>query len=216
MYKVLQENLQLPAPDMAEIYRYAGGKGQVDTQTAALLQECLRECETQITPRVCYCFISSEQALQTFGADSQLLKSRLCSADSVLVFAATVGLGIDRLIRKYASVSPTKALYFQAIGAERIERACDVFCQSVSAQLQANGQTLSKRFSPGYGDFSLQAQKDICALLDTYKQIGVGLNDSLLMSPSKSVTALCAVQAGEENIREKCETCDLTACAFRR
>lgn len=216
MYKVLQENLQLPTPDIAEIYRYAGGKGQMDAQTAQLLQACLQECESELTPRVCYCFLSAEQALQIFGADSQLLKSRLCGAKNALVFAATVGLGIDRLIRKYATISPSKALYFQAIGAERIESVCDRFCQSISKRLQESGQTLSKRFSPGYGDFSLQAQKDICALLDTYKQIGVALNDSFLMSPSKSVTALCAVQTDEENKESKCEACALKTCAFRQ
>ena len=216
MYKVLRENVQLSAPNIAEIYRYAGGKGQIDSQTSALLQECLLECADQIAPRVCYCVLSVEQALQTFGGESQLLKNRLCGADSVVAFAATVGLGIDRLIRKYASVSPTKALYFQAIGAERIESVCDAFCQSISNQLQKNGQMLSKRFSPGYGDFSLQAQKSLCALLDTYKQIGVALNDSLLMSPSKSVTALCAVRMGAEKREDACETCTMEGCAFRK
>lgn len=187
----------------------------MDSQALKLLHECLQECENQIVPRVCYCFLSSEQALRNFGAESTLLKSRLCGAERVLVFAATVGLGIDRLIRKYAILSPSKALYFQAIGTERIESVCDRFCQSVSKRLQANGQTLSKRFSPGYGDFPLQAQKGICTWLDTYKQIGVALNDSLLMSPSKSVTALCAVQTQADNQQDKCETCALETCAFR-
>ncbi len=216
MYKVLQENIQLHAPDLAEIYRYAGGKGEMDSQTAELLQECLQESASEIVPRVCYCFLSTKQALQTFGEDSVLVKTRLCGADNVLVFAATVGLGIDRLIRKYAAVSPSKALYFQAIGAERIESVCNVFCGKISERLQTQGQTLSARFSPGYGDFPLQAQKSVHALLDAYKQIGVGLNESLLLSPSKSVTALCAVGLDKREIKDGCEACGLEHCAVRK
>ena len=215
MYKVLQENIRLSAPDIAEIYRYAGGRGEIDSQTAALLEVCLQESESQITPHVCYCFLPAEQAIESFGKDSTLLKSRLCGADKVLLFAATLGLGIDRLIRKYTCVSPSKALYFQAIGAERIESVCNAFCQTISARLQAQGQTLGVRFSPGYGDFPLQAQTQIHALLNTYKQIGVGLNESLLMSPSKSVTALCAVGKEKRKIRDGCQACTLENCAFR-
>ena len=215
MYKVLQQNLQLSAPNIAEIYRYAGGKGQMDSQTAEILQACLQESESQMIPRVCYRFVSMEQA-QALDKDSKLLQTRLCGAEKVLVFAVTIGIGIDRLIRKYAQLSPVKALYFQAIGAERIESACDCFCQGVAQALQAQGQTLSSRFSPGYGDFCLQAQTQIHTLLDCYKQIGVTLNDSLLMSPSKSVTALCAVRTHTENEKKGCENCTLQNCAFRK
>ena len=215
MSKVLQQNLQLPAPDITEIYRYAGGKGQIDNQTAEMLQACLQESESQMIPRVCYRVVSVEQA-QALDKDSKLLQTRLCGAEGVLVFAVTIGIGIDRLVRKYTELSPVKALYFQAIGAERIESACDCFCQGIANQLQAQGQTLSARFSPGYGDFSLQAQTQIHAMLACYKQIGVALNDSLLMSPSKSVTSLCAVGAHKENQKKGCENCALQNCAFRK
>ena len=46
------------------------------------------------------------------------------------------------------------------------------------------------RFSPGYGDLSLEVQKEIFSLLDCPRKIGVSLGDSLLMTPSKSVTAI--------------------------
>ena len=46
------------------------------------------------------------------------------------------------------------------------------------------------RFSPGYGDFPLTAQRDIFAILDCPKRIGLSLNQSLLLSPTKSVTAV--------------------------
>ena len=119
---------------------------------------------------------------------SRDLQKNLAGCSSGLVFAATVGLGIDRLIARYARISPTKALLFQAIGAERIESLCEVFCRELS---EDQGEyLLHPRFSPGYGDLPLAFQKDIFARLDCPKNIGLHLNQSLLLSPTKSVTAL--------------------------
>jgi 5-methyltetrahydrofolate--homocysteine methyltransferase len=56
------------------------------------------------------------------------------------------------------------------------------------------GESLRPRFSAGYGDLPLEYQKKIFDLLDPHTQIGLTLNDSYLMSPSKSVTALIGVE----------------------
>jgi cobalamin-dependent methionine synthase I len=78
----------------------------------------------------------------------------------------------------------------QAIGAERIEALCDVVC----AELKEIYGSVGDRFSPGYGDFSLTAQRDIFTMLGCEKRIGLTLNDSLLMSPTKSVTAIIGLK----------------------
>ena len=55
--------------------------------------------------------------------------------------------------------------------------------------MQAEGIHFTDRFSPGYGDLPLDVQKNIFPLLDCERKIGLTLNESLIMSPSKSVTA---------------------------
>ena len=96
---------------------------------------------------------------------------------------------VDRLIAKYNRISPSKALIFQAIGAERAESLCDLFCDEMKEKYSTN-----PRYSPGYGDLPLDIQRDIFAVLDCPRKIGLTLNDSLLMSPSKSVTAIIGVK----------------------
>ena len=73
------------------------------------------------------------------------------------------------------------------------------------------------RFSPGYGDFPLEAQKDIFRTLDCSRKIGLTLNESLLMSPSKSVTAIVGLSpcAGPEP-KNRCSQCGKTDCMYRR
>ena len=82
--------------------------------------------------------------------------------------------------------------------------------------MQAEGKFLKPRFSPGYGDLPLEMQRDIFRVLDCSRKIGLTLNESLLMSPSKSVTAIVGI-GGEEYQKEKnkCGACPNLDCAFR-
>jgi len=52
---------------------------------------------------------------------------------------------------------------------------------------------LTSRFSPGYRDLPLTLQREIFTLLEPSRRIGLSLNASLLMSPSKSVTAIVGI-----------------------
>ena len=77
-----------------------------------------------------------------------------------------------------------------------------------------NGVSLTMRYSPGFGDLSLENQKKVFALLNPQKYIGVTLNDSLLMSPSKSVTAIVGI-GGCDN-KDNCNNCNLENCEYRK
>ena len=70
------------------------------------------------------------------------------------------------------------------------------------------------RYSPGYGDLSLESQKQVFALLNPPKYIGVTLNDSLLMSPSKSVTGIIGIGGCDK--KEDCANCNLENCEYRK
>ena len=79
---------------------------------------------------------------------------------------------------------------FDALATERIEALCDVFCEDIEKEY---GKT-RPRFSAGYGDLPLELQREIFSVLDCPKSIGLTLTDSLLMSPSKSVTAIVGIE----------------------
>jgi hypothetical protein len=125
---------------------------------------------------------------------SRDLAKNLDGCESAVIFAATVGLEFDRLIAKYGRTSPSLALCIQAIGAERIEALCDVFCDELADTVAREGKKLRPRFSAGYGDLPLELQKDIFRTLSCQSKIGLTLNDALLMSPSKSVTAIVGIK----------------------
>lgn len=180
--------------DKKEILRYSNSK-ELTPELEKLLNECIEEAKNVISYKVCYCILPiniKESAIDfnAFKVNSEKLALNLKNCENAIIFGATLGTEIDRLIIKYGKLSPTKALFFQAIGATQIEALCDEFCNEIKNELNVN---LKPRFSPGFGDLELTTQKDIFKLLDCSKKIGLTLNDSLLMSPTKSVTAFVGI-----------------------
>lgn len=218
---VFQKNIALPDFDRKEICRYAGVKKLTD-DIRPTLENCIDMCR-ELTGRVCYCEtpISVGDGRVDFGfakVQSEGLCKNLDGCEGAIIFAATVGVEIDRLISKYSSLSPSRAVILQAIGAERIEALCDCFCEMQKSEKQKLGKTVRPRFSPGYGDLSLEFQRDIFLNLDCFRKIGLSLSDRLLMSPSKSVTAIvgiCSCSCGSEK-QPGCAACDNEHCQFRR
>ena len=217
VYPVYVKNYPAPDFNKKEILRYAGVKGNI-SEINALLEECIKELDGKLTYKVCYSeypvkILSNNIDLTFTTVKSNDLVKNLKSCNSFILFAATVGLGVDRLIAKYNAISPTKALIFQAIGAERIESLCDLFNNDVKKEHKA----VRPRFSAGYGDLSIEIQKDIFTTLNCSKNIGVTLNESLLMSPSKSVTAIIGIANDSDCADENCcFSCKKTDCEFRR
>jgi hypothetical protein len=219
--KIFIKNYEnIPSFDSAEILRYAGCKDSEDEQIRALLKDCLNESAGVFSYRVCYRLfdVKRNAGSVTIGelqTDSAALARRLEGCEKAVTFAATVGLGIDRFIERSAGVATAKAVLFQAIGAERIEALCDAFCE----EFQTSDVVCGRRFSPGYGDFPLTAQKEIFTLLRPEKHIGVTLLDSCLMSPTKSVTAAFGLKNAPCQEREKgdnCAFCGKADCGFKK
>ncbi len=228
--------------DRKEALRYYGIRagGALPSGMDALFGACVQEALAACTYKVCYAEFCVSQRDERIDlgftqTDSRALRRNLEGCEKVVAFAATVGMGLDRLIARYTSLSPVRGYAFQAIGAERIEALCDAFNGEIEREYAAKGLYARPRFSCGYGDFPLQAQKDFFRALDCTRKIGVTLNDSLLLSPSKSVTAVIGLspapregkdvlngQAGDKgaeetgHVRSECDNCSAAECVFRR
>lgn len=197
MHTIIKKSYSDIPVSQKEVLRYSGCKNATD-EVNELLDSVCKEAEGTVSFRVCYAEfpLKIEGSICDFSfarVESADLAKNLAGCKSVVLFAATIGLGFDRLIAKYNKVSPAKAVILGALGAERIEALCDEFCKDLASEKQAQGLHLKPRFSPGYGDLPLEFQKDIFRVLDCPRQIGLTLSDTLLMSPSKSVTALIGI-----------------------
>ena len=193
-----------PPPDKKEVLRYAGvKKNDGSDELFSLVEQCKQEAEGCFSYKVCYAefpvkFCDGILDLGFARTSSRSLQKNLDGCESVIVFVASVGLEIDRMIAKHSSLSPSRALIFQSLGAERSEALADCFCDDMKKEKNECGYTLCPRFSAGYGDLPLSFQREIFAALDAYRHIGVALGENMLMSPSKSVSAIIGVKRSSQ------------------
>ena len=127
------------------------------------------------------------------AVESRALARHLAGCPSAYLVCGTIGAEFDALQRRVAVTSGADALIVQAIGAAAIEAWMDAVADEIRLELEP-GETLVSRFSPGYGDLPLGYQRTLLTLLDTPRKIGVSLTDTLLMVPSKSVSAVVGVR----------------------
>ena len=127
---------------------------------------------------------------------SASLAKHLSGCHAVYLVCATIGASFDALQRRTAATSPADAFILQAIGAAAIEEWTDDTECEIRRELHP-GEILLRRYSPGYGDYPLAAQRDIFRLLDAPRTAGVSLTADLVMVPSKSVSAVIGVKKGD-------------------
>ncbi len=117
------------------------------------------------------------------------LHKNLSGCNQAFVFAVTLGFETDRYLLRLSGTSQSARFicdgYFSAVA----ESVCD------RAEKKIKGSLCCKpRFSPGYGDLSLEVQKDVLSALNASKLCGISLTDSLLMTPQKSITAIMGIK----------------------
>ena len=215
-------------PDINEVIRYLGYRGSVpDDSVRAEIGECIGDLQKEVTPRFVYekfpLSVKTEQdgtpllCLGDLEIRSRDLARNLDGCCGVYMMAVTLGPGPDRLIRRASVGQMSRAVILQAAAAAMTETWCDRINERIRREAERGGLCTRPRYSPGYGDLPLDLQKDISRILNMPKEIGVSLTDTLLMTPSKSVTALIGVsdRPGESGGRG-CSSCKASAyCAYR-
>lgn len=210
--------------DRREVLRYLGYRGkQADEAVSGMVEECIGELEKSCNPKWAFreypLYLGEDGWIDggCFQTRSRNLWGNIKDCSRILVFGATLGIGSDHLIQRYSRIQMSKAVVMQAAAAAMIEAVCNEACQSLREEYEAKGLYLRPRFSPGYGDFSLECQEFLLRGLEADKRIGIKLTESLLMMPSKSVSAVIGVgeQPGRCDVRG-CEVCQKKECLYRR
>ncbi len=200
--------------DRAEAVRYlGGGSREPDERLSALLSDCEKELISAARPKYLYKFIDLPCAELTRGED---IKAHLEGCRKAAVLCATLGAEVDRLLRVAQVTDMSRAVVLDALAGVAIEQVCGRIDEMLAEQLPELFMTF--RFSPGYGDYPLETQKTILALLDAPRRIGLTLNESLLMIPSKSVTAVVGFSSSPLTAKKRgCASCDMRgSCKYRK
>ena len=199
-----------------EVQRYMGYHGIVDIapEMQEKINKAIEHLGTQSHPRIIskeYRITVAENTVTLHAEnedvtfESEGLVRNLTGCCGAILLAATIGPACDMLVRRASITSAADSAVYQAAGAAAIEAFLDDYNDKLKSSYEAKGLFLRPRFSPGYGDLKLEHQKDWFRLLDITKQIGIELTDSLLMVPTKSVTAIIGI--GIDENKTGCSGC---------
>lgn len=181
--------------NLSEPLRYLGVRGEPDPALLAELSTVADKLTRSVTPRWLwrvFPLISREKGLTLEGSGlaltGTLAERMLADCSQAVLLACTLGAGFEALLRAEQARNMARAAILDACGSAWVESGCDEAQKEIAARFP--GLYLTDRFSPGYGDLPLSLQRDICTVLDASRRLGVQVTDSLLMNPSKSVTAV--------------------------
>lgn len=193
--------------DRSEVLRYLGYAGQgITTELDACIDDVIARCIRIGRPRgVWRIFEVADVGTQDdrtpfvslAGTSLELsghsMEEHMAGAVAVGVMAVTVGMDVEREIRRLSLTDRVEQVVFDAAATTLVERAADACEADVVASAADRGLFCNGRFSPGYGDMSLEVQPVLLATLDAPRRLGISLSSTLLMTPTKSVTAVMGV-----------------------
>ena len=220
--------------DKDEVLRYLGYRNQnLDKITDNLIDECMEEMRGLIKKKHIHRFFDicrednniylKETNLALTGDD---IKNHLKESENCILMAVTLGNDVDSKIRYYERKSITRALILDACATAAVEEICDEICEELEQIVNKENKTLTSRYSPGYGDLSIDIQKDFLSVLGAEKAIGLTASSHSILIPRKSVTAIVGVidiknedqlSPGDNTEDNTCLSCkNYPTCMFRR
>ena len=197
------------ALNIHEALRYLGVK-QSDDALLAQASALAQELQSRITPRFTWRAVDLINNSGFRIPDSELSRRVLAECHTAAVLVCTLGAEFDLWVRQLQVRDMALAALLDVLGSAYVESGCDAAEEAIRTRYP--GIYLTDRFSPGYGDFPLEAQQKLLDFTQA-RRIGVTLTDSLLMTPQKSVTAVVGIADTPQPARIRgCAHCSMRGC----
>lgn len=202
--------------DRAQALRYMGVKSErTDDSTANLMDKAEKEIFRAANPSYVFCEINKD----SHSLGGQDIQKVLKDSEKVLLFAVTLGVGIDRLLRKIQVSDMALAFVIDAMASAAVEQVADI--AELNLKNMYNDFYFTRRYSPGYGDYPLERQPEVIKILNAEKRIGLSVTSSMMLNPTKSVTAVIGlnrqpVEGFAVNCENKCSMCKNKSCPYRK
>ncbi len=215
-----------------EVYRYLGDKkdssyiGQIEIQN--IIREEIKIVNLLLENRGIYRFIPinsiSEEGVIITAQGYQFLVNKSVvgffqNAQYLLFAIATIGPKIEQIVQeRFKQKQYLKAIVMDAVGTVAVKTVGQWLNHFLERNTNQQGFKLSRYFEPGSGDWDVEEQKKVFAILRP-EQIGVNLNSYYMMQPVKSLSWIRAM--GQNLLHSyrnefSCNYCSLSKCPFRK
>ncbi len=204
-----------------EALRYIGA-AKADAETRRLAEETAGMLEARLQPRAVWRAFRLERGgagillpEAGFALPGSLAEKILEDCNAAVLLVCTLGAGFERLEKEWEKRDMARAAVMDACGSAWTETVCDEAEKEIRERFP--DRYLTDRFSPGYGDLPLSLQADILRATDAGRKLGVTVNESFLLLPCKSVTAVIGLADRPQGAKIRgCGYCALRAnCTYR-
>ncbi len=213
--------------DRAEIIRFMGYREKKpDYNMMEMIDECEDELQRVIMPSFTFRILGItmvKEGIQVVdtplilpGAD---IARHLEGCHRCALFAATLSVGADKLIKSLEATDLTRAYLTDAIAGAAVEALCEEAEHEISYRARS---FRTWRYSPGYGDFPLEIQPMFLDVLNAHKLLGITVGENNIMIPRKSVTAVIglsdrSIDMARQGCHRNCDNCRLRyKCYYSR
>lgn len=212
--------------DENEVLRYLGYKGQkIEEELLLKIRDTIEEGKKLFAPKVIYKEYPInilENGVEVIGTTLVLegndIKKLLIGSNRCILMAATIGNYIEKKIRLYERIDLTRGMILDSVSTTAVEDLCDKVCDLIEKDIIEDFEELTFRYSPGYGDLSLNIQKNFIEVLDATRKIGVNVSEHMLLFPRKSVTAIVGIRKKlGKKTKKSCINCkNYENCLYRK
>lgn len=205
-----------------EAIRYMGYHSEPNERQLEMIKELAAVLETQLKPAWVYRvfgldFVKDGVALKgtKIVLKGRDIRRHLAECDSAVLLCATASARADELIRQKEQEDIAAGFMIDCLASAAAEAVCNELEKEIARQVSTKFFTW--RFSPGYGDLPLDVQPQILDVLGAGKRAGVTCTPSMMLVPSKSVTAVIGLSDMPiDKGRRGCAVCNLSGgCQFR-
>ncbi|MCI7767485.1 MAG: methionine synthase [Oscillospiraceae bacterium] len=217
--------IEIKSIDRKEALRYLSCRDEknIGETASAYLDECEKRLLEVITPKYLYKYfpLITENGIPVIEdcplpLEGKNIAAHLEGCSGVILMCGTIGSGADRLIRILQIEDMAKAVIADAFSGAAVEQVMNEAEKQIREDFA--GKYFTWRYSPGYGDFPIDLQKSLLAVLDAPRKIGLCASDSKMLVPVKSVTAVMGVSDTPLPPQKRgCVTCNMRErCQFRK
>jgi hypothetical protein len=206
-----------------EVARQAGGYGyRPDEDNRRLIAALTAQAGKLIAPAFCYTVedgaaVPGWLSLLATVTSPGLSGEALPEPCRVAFVVCTIGERIDReILAMAARQTDLDALLLHGAALALLETVARRAWHHLADSVGTHGLFAGARLEPGCRQLPLTRQIDVFERVDA-AEIGVTLNDSLLMTPLRSLSFVVPINATRPALTgdNKCLTCTLASCQFR-
>ncbi|MDR3330891.1 MAG: hypothetical protein LBS47_01435 [Endomicrobium sp.] len=186
---------------------YLHAKTKLTYKIACLIKENLNLAQKLIVPKVTVVFenVMMNQEFVSFKDGYEIVSSNVANLLKNSFKAYGVGITIGGALEKrrdefFKKKATFNALIMDAAGSVAAEETMMLVNMQIKFYEEKLGNALTKRYSPGYGDWILDDNRNFLNWIDA-ESIGIDLNESCHMKPEKSISALIGVIKNIKDIK---------------